>query len=107
MVKVEEYLTDVFAEKAVDFIDRHADAPFFLMLTPNAPHTPIQATDEYYDRFPSIEAEGQRIFAAMVMSIIPAHLMRSVAGAFDNESVAVTAMVETLGSFIGPVRGEP
>lgn len=33
--------------------------------------------------------------AALVMSVIPAHIMRSVAGGFDNESVAVTAMCLT------------
>lgn len=69
VVQVEEYLTDVFAERAVDFIERHADEPFFLMVTPNAPHTPIQATEEYVSRFPHIEGEGARIFAAMVASV--------------------------------------
>ena len=33
--------------------------------------------------------------AALVMSIIPAHIMRSVAGGYDNESVAVTALCAT------------
>lgn len=32
---------------------------------------------------------------ALVMSIIPAHIMRSVGGGYDNESIAVTAMVTT------------
>lgn len=69
VVKVDEYLTDVFADRAVDFIDRHAGQPFFLMLTPNAPHTPIQATDEYVRRNSHIEKEGARIFAAMVSAL--------------------------------------
>ncbi|EKX35244.1 hypothetical protein GUITHDRAFT_118589 [Guillardia theta CCMP2712] len=33
--------------------------------------------------------------AALFMSIIPAHIMRSVAGGYDNESVAITAMCMT------------
>ena len=68
-VEVEEYLTDVFAEKAVDFIRRHKDERFFLMLTPNAPHTPLQATAEYTDRYRDVEPAGRRIFAAMVSSV--------------------------------------
>ena len=68
-VEVAEYLTDVFAEKAVDFVRRHKDERFFLMLTPNAPHTPLQATAEYTDRYRDIEPAGRRIFAAMVSSI--------------------------------------
>ena len=33
--------------------------------------------------------------AALVMSVIPAHIMRSMGGGYDNESIAVTAMVAT------------
>jgi dolichyl-diphosphooligosaccharide---protein glycosyltransferase len=32
------------------------------------------------------------VFTAMIMSIVPAHLLRSVGGGYDNESVATTAM---------------
>lgn len=68
-VEVARYLTDVFAEKAVDFIRRHRDERFFLMLTPNAPHTPLQATAEYAERYSHIDEAGKRIFAAMVSSV--------------------------------------
>ena len=68
-VEVEEYLTDVFAAKAVDFIDRHKDERFFLMLTPNTPHTPLQATAEYIERYAHVEEAGKRVFAAMVASL--------------------------------------
>jgi arylsulfatase A-like enzyme len=68
-IEVEDYLTDVFAEKAVDFIARHKDERFFLMLTPNAPHGPFQATKKYTDRYRDIEEDGPRIYAAMVSSL--------------------------------------
>jgi dolichyl-diphosphooligosaccharide--protein glycosyltransferase len=35
------------------------------------------------------------VIAALIMAIIPAHIMRSVGGGYDNESVAVTALVST------------
>jgi dolichyl-diphosphooligosaccharide--protein glycosyltransferase len=35
------------------------------------------------------------VASAAIMSIVPAHLLRSVGGGYDNESVAVTAMVLT------------
>jgi len=35
------------------------------------------------------------LFAAAVMSIIPAHIMRSVGGGYDNESVAISCMCLT------------
>jgi dolichyl-diphosphooligosaccharide---protein glycosyltransferase len=35
------------------------------------------------------------VFASAVMSVIPAHIMRSVGGGFDNESVAISALCFT------------
>ncbi len=35
------------------------------------------------------------VFAALIMAIIPAHIMRSVGGGYDNESVAMTAICAT------------
>jgi arylsulfatase A len=46
------YLTDVWTEEAVAFIDRHAHTgPFFLHVTFNAPHTPLQAPAEEIQPF--------------------------------------------------------
>jgi arylsulfatase A-like enzyme len=39
------------------------------MLTPNAPHTPLQATKEYMDRYPDVEGEGRRVYSAMVSAV--------------------------------------
>jgi arylsulfatase A-like enzyme len=39
------YLTDVFTEEAIGFIERHRGEPFFLHLAYNAPHTPLQAPE--------------------------------------------------------------
>ena len=41
----ESYLTDVFSEAALDFIERHQREPFFLQLAYNAPHFPLEAPD--------------------------------------------------------------
>lgn len=35
-----DYSTDVLAGKAVDFVNRNADSPFFLYFAPRAPHDP-------------------------------------------------------------------
>jgi arylsulfatase A len=45
------YLTDVFTEEACDFIRRHSREPFFLHLTYNAPHTPLQAPEKDFMSF--------------------------------------------------------
>eukprot|EP00927_Polykrikos_kofoidii_P045318 TRINITY_DN39258_c0_g1_i1.p1 TRINITY_DN39258_c0_g1~~TRINITY_DN39258_c0_g1_i1.p1 ORF type:complete len:910 (+),score=139.01 TRINITY_DN39258_c0_g1_i1:121-2850(+) len=44
------------------------------------------------------------LLAAGVMAVIPAHLMRSMAGEFDNESVAMAAICSTFWFWIRSVR---
>ncbi len=68
-VETDEYLTDELSNEAVSFIDRHHDRPFFLYLAYNAPHTPLQATDKYLDRFPNIEDPKRKTYAAMVSAV--------------------------------------
>jgi arylsulfatase A-like enzyme len=68
-VEVTDYLTDVFTDEAVAFIDRHQHKPFFLYLSHTTPHTPLQATAEYLDRYRHVEDIPTRIYAAMVASL--------------------------------------
>jgi dolichyl-diphosphooligosaccharide--protein glycosyltransferase len=44
------------------------------------------------------------IVATGIMAIVPAHLMRSVAGGYDNESVAVTIIVSTFYFWVRSLR---
>lgn len=59
-------LTDAFTREAEDFIARHASQPFFLYLSYNAVHSPLQGADAYLARFSHIEDIHRRIFAAML-----------------------------------------
>lgn len=45
--------------------------------------------------------------AAMVMSVVPAHLMRSIGGGYDNESIAMTAMVLTFACWTRALADQP
>ena len=63
------YLTDAFTREAVDFIDRHDDKPFFLFLSYNAVHSPLQGADAYMRKFSHIEDIQRRIFAAMLANM--------------------------------------
>lgn len=44
--------------------------------------------------------------AALVMAVVPAHLMRSIGGGYDNESVAMTAMVLTFYLWVRSLRSK-
>ncbi|MHC4993923.1 MAG: sulfatase-like hydrolase/transferase [Planctomycetota bacterium] len=64
-----EYLTDAFTREAVDFIDRHQRKPFFLYLSYNAVHSPLQGADAYMKKFAHIGDLQRRIFAAMLANM--------------------------------------
>ena len=68
-VETKKYLTDEFSDEAVSFIQTNKDKPFFLYLSYNAPHSPLQASKKYLDRFPNIADEKRKTYAAMVSAV--------------------------------------
>jgi arylsulfatase A-like enzyme len=68
-IETDEYLTDELSNEAVDFIQRNQTKQFFLYLSYNAPHTPMQATQKYLDRFDHIEDPLRKTYAAMVSAV--------------------------------------
>lgn len=64
----EGYLTDVLGNKAVNFIDKNhqSNTPFFLFLSFNAPHTPMQAKNEVLEKF---KDNPRRVYASMMWSM--------------------------------------
>jgi len=64
-----EYLTDMFGREAVSFVERNREKPWFLYLAFNAPHTPLQATENYVDRIKGITDEKRRTYAAMIVAM--------------------------------------
>ena len=66
--KFEGYLTDVLGEKAISFIDKNnqSNNPFFLFLSFNAPHTPMQAKEEVLKKF---KDNPRQVYASMMWSM--------------------------------------
>eukprot|EP01013_Petalomonas_cantuscygni_P009706 TRINITY_DN225_c0_g3_i1.p2 TRINITY_DN225_c0_g3~~TRINITY_DN225_c0_g3_i1.p2 ORF type:complete len:854 (+),score=220.19 TRINITY_DN225_c0_g3_i1:76-2637(+) len=55
------------------------------------------------------EVTSSRLAAAVstaIMAVLPAHLMRSIGGGYDNESVAMSAMVLTFACWVRAVRND-
>ena len=69
VIEVKEYLTTRFGKEAVKFIDANKDKPFYLQVTFNAPHTPVQAPKTYYERFASVKDENKRTYYAMIAAL--------------------------------------
>ncbi len=53
--KYNGYCSDIFTDNAIDFIEKNHDAPFFCYLSFNAPHTPLQVPDAYYQMYADID----------------------------------------------------
>ena len=68
-IDTKKYLTEELSDNAVKFIEDNSDEPFFLYLSYNAPHTPLQATERDLERNRHIEIEKRRTYAAMVSSM--------------------------------------
>jgi len=67
-----QYLADFLTDKAVDFIRRKKDGPFFLYLPHFGVHSPHQAKPELIERFQSKQAAGGHknpVYAAMIASV--------------------------------------
>jgi arylsulfatase A-like enzyme len=65
----EEYTTDLFTNKASDFIEKNKANRFFLYLPFTAVHSPLQAPKRFYNQLSHIKDHSARVYTAMVMSL--------------------------------------
>lgn len=66
-VDPEGYVTDLFTDRAIDFIGAgKRGQPFFLYLSYTAPHTPLQATAKYLKPTKPGQTDYHRVYDAMV-----------------------------------------
>ena len=66
------YLADFITDKAVGFIERHKDEPFFLYVPHYGVHSPIQAKQELIAKFkdkPAAGGHNDPVYAAMIASV--------------------------------------
>ena len=85
-VDVPGYMTDLITERAVRFIEQHADRPFFIDVAYNAPHWPYQVPDR-----PSEARDNAR------------HLMPSDSDTSTRSDYV--AMVERVDQGVGEILG--
>ncbi len=93
------YTTDAYAERAVDWLEKHHQQPWFLYLPFNAQHAPLQAPKKSLERFPNITDEKRRLFAAMLSS------MDDAVGRVLDKIQALNQESQTLIFFIGDNGG--
>lgn len=59
----QKMLTTWYTEQAVNFIDRHADKPFFLYLAHSMPHVPLYCSEKFKDK------SGAGLYGDVMMEI--------------------------------------
>lgn len=110
---VGEYLTDVFGDESVRFIEKNRDKPFFLYLSFNAVHGPLQAPKRYLDKFPKLEGK-RKILAAMnaAMDINVGKVLKALKNTDMDRRTLVVFTSDNGGkpkgnfSYNGPLHGE-
>ena len=50
-VQTKGYITDILTDKALAFMENNKDSSFFCYVPYNAPHSPHQVPDEYFDKY--------------------------------------------------------
>jgi|GEM_PF-5296108 len=66
----EGYLTEVLCDEACEFIERNQDGPFFVYLSFNVVHAPMDARKEDLNLFPELRKTRQKQ-AAMTLAMDP------------------------------------
>lgn len=94
------YITDDKGEECVDFINRHSNEPFFLYASFNAPHTPMQATEEDLSLYGEITDPKRRTYAAMVHRLDLN--VGKIMDALENAGIAENTLVVFISDNGGP-----
>ena len=68
-VTFDGYLTDVLTDKAIEFVTKNRDRPFFLYLPYTAPHAPLQSPPDLDSRYATVVDEDVRMYMRMVHSL--------------------------------------
>jgi len=63
------YTTDNMTDAAIEFIGRNKKQPFFMYLSYNAVHTPMDAKEEDIEQFTEMTPKKRRVYAAMTRSM--------------------------------------
>lgn len=67
MIETEGFITDVLTNKAIEWIEANRNEKFFCYIPYNAPHTPYQVPDSYYDKY---KARGLDVKTATLYGMV-------------------------------------
>ena len=100
--KSDGYLTDYITDNTIDFIESNDNSPFFVFLSINTPHSPMQIGDEWWNRFEELNAEE------LSLNDLTAKESDKAFGASNNNTLvnhtkAAYAMIENIDWNVGRI----
>ena len=87
----DSHMTDYLSRQAVKVIEHNRNRPFFLYLSYNAPHTPLQSEKADYDALAHIENHVERTYAGMLRGLDRG--IGQVLNALESNNIADNTMV--------------
>ena len=108
------YITDDIGNEAVDFVKRHTEEPFFLYVSFNAPHAPMQALEEDLTLYAGVKEKKRRAYCAMVhrLDVNIGAILGAVEAAGMSQRTLVVFIsdnggpVDSNGSINAPLNGQ-
>lgn len=68
--KYKGYCTDIWFNEAINYIEKNKDKPFFCYISTNAPHSPFNVPEPYYNQYKDLNIpEFQKIFYGMITNV--------------------------------------
>jgi arylsulfatase A-like enzyme len=95
-----DYLTDAITDEAVDFIERHAEQEFCLVVSYSAVHSPMQARMDDLETVRWISDDQRRIFAGMLIALDRG--VERISGALREHGLRRNTLVVFLSDNGGP-----
>lgn len=66
VIQEDRYLTTAIADESINFMKESGEDPFFLIASFNAPHTPFQVPESYYNAYAHVEDPVKRTYYGMI-----------------------------------------
>lgn len=66
VIDEDRYLTTAIADESIAFLEKNGSEPFFLLASFNAPHTPFQVPQHYYDMYADEKDPVKRTYYGMI-----------------------------------------
>ncbi len=95
-----DYFTDAIGREASAFVETHKAHPFFLEVTFNAVHTPMEADSPRLSKFAHIKDEKRRTYAAMLSAMDDA--IGKILGTLDDAGLREKTMIVFISDNGGP-----